>query len=51
MEMAIFNISPTFEETEFRGPHGSFDGIFRILASSGVQKASPCEFKSPKSLF
>jgi hypothetical protein len=33
MEMAIFSSSPTFEETEFRGPHGSFDGIFRILAS------------------
>jgi hypothetical protein len=35
MELATFNSSPTFEEMELKGPHGSFDEIFGILARLG----------------
>jgi len=38
-KMSIFSSSPTFEETKFRGPNGSFDGIFRILASPRFWRA------------
>jgi hypothetical protein len=40
IKIAIFSSSPTFEETKFKGLHGSFDRIFRILASPRVHRAS-----------
>jgi hypothetical protein len=33
IEMIIFGISPSFEETKCRGLHGSFDDMFRFLVS------------------